>query len=465
VAIRRPAQKIESIAVLPLENLSADPAHDYFADGMTDELIGELARIGSLRVISRTSVVQYKGTRKSLPAIAKELNVVAIVEGTVVQSGGRVRITAQLIRADDDRHLWSAKYERDVAEVLPLQAEVARAIAREIQIKLTADQQTHLKGSHRVKPEAFEAYLRGNSYLYKGIPGLKTSIEFFTRAIQLDPNLPEAYAGLGEALVYAGIFELRPSNETYPQAKEAALNALRLDDSNAAAHNILADVKKGYDWDLEGALTEYRRALELNPSHLLTRLWYSECLSRMGRHDDALQESKRAVALDPVSSLSHNNRAMLLWRARQYDEAIRESEHALMLDPNLLNAYWWQSQAWTNKGDFEKAIACLKIAVSANDGPLFRALLGYVYGRAGQQEKTRGILKDLRLLAKQQFVSPVEFALVYTALGDRDSAFEWLEKAFAARTTRIHELSFPYYDSLRPDPRFPGLMKRIGLPL
>ncbi len=246
----RGSARIESIAVLPLENLSGDPAQEYFSDGMTDVLIGEIARIGSLRVISRTSIIQYKGAaRKTLPMIARELNVDAILEGTVVQSGQRVRITAQLIRARDDGHLWSEQYERDLIDILALQGEVARAIAGQIQVKLTPGEQLRLTQTRHVNPEAYEAYLRGLSYLQKGIPGIAKSIEFFQRSIELDPSQAEPYASLAEALCYGGIFGIRSSASTFAEAKNAALKALELDPSNASAHNALASIKEGDEWD------------------------------------------------------------------------------------------------------------------------------------------------------------------------------------------------------------------------
>jgi tetratricopeptide (TPR) repeat protein len=368
--------------------------------------------------------MQYKGgARKSLPAIARELNVDAIVEGTVSQSGQKVRITAQLMRAWDDRHLWSEKYERDLADVLPLQGEVARAIASQIRIKLTAGEQTSLTPTRKVNPEAYDAFLKGNFFLHQGIRGTGKSIELFKRAIELDPLQAEAHAGLAQALCFAGIFGLRPSAETFPEARVAALKALELDESNAVAHNALADVKKGYDWDPAGTEVEYRRALQLNPSHLLTRWWYAECLTRMGRYDEAIAESDRALALDPVSPGTFTVRAMLFFRARRYDEAIRDSQQALDLDPNFINAFWWQGMSYAGKHDFPKSIACLTRAVSMNDGPLFRALLGHVYGRAGERAKALGMLDEVTALARQRYVSPVDFAVVYAGLGDADSTF------------------------------------------
>jgi TolB-like protein len=439
---------------------------EYFSDGMTDELIGEIARIGSLRVISRTSVMRYKGSaRKSLPEIARELDVGAILEGTVVRSGGRVRISAQLIRAEDDSHLWSARYERDLADVLALQSEVARAVAREIRIELAPGEEASLARIRTVSPEAHEAYLKGNFFLYRGIPSIAKSVDYFTEASKLDPRYGDAHAGLAQALIYAGIFgQLSPEN-AFPEARRAALKALALDESNASAHNALADVKKGYDWDMAGAAGEYRRALQLNPSHLLTRLWYAEYLTRMKRFDEALEESSRALALDPVSPITHNHRAMLFFRAGRYAEAIRLSKQALELDPHFVNARWWQGLSYAALGDFSRSIACLTEAAKVLDGPVFPALLGHVYARGGERDKALGILEKLTTLSERQYVSPMDFAVVHAGLGDADSTFHWLEKAYQDRAPRIHELQSMYFDSFRLDPRYSDLMRRVSLPL
>ncbi|MBI3280773.1 MAG: winged helix-turn-helix domain-containing protein [Acidobacteria bacterium] len=463
--LRSSWRPIESIAVLPLENLSGDPAQEYFSDGITDELIGEIAGISSLRVISRTSVMRYKGRAgKSLPEIARELNVDAIVEGTVVQSGRRVRISAQLIRAEDDRHLWSGKYERDLTDVLALQSEVAGAVAREIRIKLTRQRQTRLARTGPVHAEGYEAFLRGNYFLYKGVPGVAKSIDYFTQAIKLNPRHSDAHAGLAQALVYAAIFGLRPSAEAFPAARRAALKALEIDELNAPAHNALADVKKGYDWDLAGAEAEYQRALQLNPSHLLSRLWYAECLARMRRYKEALEESDRALALDPVSPHSHTVRAMILCRAHRYGEAIRASQQALELDPYRPNVLWWQGLSYAGIREFSKSIDSFTKALSMSDAPLFRALLGHVYGLAGERTKAQRILDELTTLSRQVYVSPVDFAVVYAGLGDANSTFDWLERAYQARAARMHELQWMYFDRFREDPRYSDLMTRVGLP-
>lgn len=456
--------RIESIAVLPLENLSHEVNQEYFSDGMTDALIGEIAHIGSLRVISRTSVMQYKGgARKSLPEMARELNVDAIVEGTVLQAGAKIRITAQLIRAWDDRHLWSEQYERNLSDVLALQSEVARTVASQIQIKLTPQEQKHLTRTRSVRPDAYDLFLKGNFFVQQGLRGTAKSVELFKRAIELDPSQAEYHAGLAEALCYAGIFGLRPPAETYPEARVAAMKALELDESNASAHDVLADVKQAYDWDLAGAQVEFKRALELNPSNLLTRVRYAESLTRMKRYDQAIKETARTLALDPVSPLSHVGRSMIFFRARRYDESIQAGQQALDLDPSYVNALWWQGLSYAGKRDFSASIAALTKALGMADGPLLRGYLGYVYGQAGEKDKALSILKELTMLSSQRYVSPVDFALVYAGLGDADSTFQWLEKAYQAHETRF-ELASLYFDGFRSDPRYADLLRRVGLP-
>ena len=386
-------------------------------------------------------------------------------KGTVMQSGRRVRITAQLIRASDERHLLSQQYERELVDILALQGEVARAIAGSIRIKLTPGEQTSLARARRVRPEAYEAYLKGEFSLHKGVPGIAKSIEYFNQAIGLDAFQSGFYAELAEALCYAGIFELRPSAETYPEARAAALKALELDPSNAGAHNALANVKQGYEWDLAGAAAEYQRALQLNPSHLLTRLWYAEHLTRAGRFEDAIAESGRAVELDPVSALSLNSRAMVFFRSRRYDEAIRSSQQALELDPHMVNALWWQGLSYAGKGDYPESIASLTKALATNEGPLFLALLGHVYGRAGAKAQALDIVNALTTMTARRFVSPMDFAIVYAGIGDKSLTFKWLEKAYQSRDARIHEMRSMEFDAIRQDPRYPAFLQRVGLPL
>jgi TolB-like protein/DNA-binding winged helix-turn-helix (wHTH) protein/Tfp pilus assembly protein PilF len=459
--------RIESLVVLPLENLSADPAEKYFADGMTDGLITEIARISSLRVISRTSSMRYKDARKPLQAIAQELGVDAVLEGTVLRSGRKLRITAQLIRVQDDRHLWAEKYERDLNDVLTLQGEVAQAIAAQIQVKLTAQQHASLARVHPVDPKAYIAYAEGNFFRNQWTEkALSRSIELFSEAIRLDPAYAQGYAGLSHAHYALGIRGLRPAGEVYPKAKAAAIKALELDETNAEAHNTLAEVKKGYDWDWAGAKAEYERAIELSPSYSIAIDGYAEWLSKMGRHTEAIAEARRAREIDPVSVNANTVLAMLLYRARRYDQAIAASRKALEYNPNHLSAIWWLALSHEQKGEFPEAIAELEKAAKLSGGEaLYRALLANVYALAGKRGEALRILDEVKALSRQKYVSPVDMAIVYTGLGDRESAFQWLEKAYQDRVMRVQELPQPHFDSLRSDARFQVLMRRIGLPL
>ena len=457
---------IHSLAVLPLENLSGDKEQEYFADGMTDELITELGKVGALRVISRTSVMQYKGTRKPLSEIAGKLNVDAVVEGTVLRSGNRVRITAQLVRTATEKHLWAERYEEDLTDILTLQRNVARDVAREIRIKLTPQEQLTLAAARPVNPQAQVAYLKGLFFLNKQSPAdLHRSVEFFDQAIALDPAHAQAYAGRAVAYIHIGIFGLLPPREAFPEAKTAALKALDHDATVAEAYAALGQVKKQYEWDWAGAEAMYKRALELNPNSWLAHGWYAGLLAHIGRFEEAIKLDLQARELDPVSVNSGTWLGRDLYRARRYDEAIRACQEALDIDPDHLSSLWFQAQSLEQKHQFPEAIMKLEKAVRLSDGPLYRAQLANAYALNGNRAKALEILEQLKALSKERYVVPVDIALIYTGLGDRDSAFQWLEKAYQERAARITELSEPHFDSLRSDPRFADLMRRIGLPL
>src|SRR5580704_314611 len=459
------ARLIKSLAVLPLENLSNDSAQEYFADGMTDELITEVAKITSLRVISRASIMQYKGTRKPLPLIATELGVDAVLEGTILRSGQTVRITAKLVQACDDRHLWSEKYERALDDVLTLQCEVAQAIADQIQIKLTSQEHASLARVRPINPQAHEAYFKGSFFRNKWTEeGLDKSIQYLSEAIELEPAYAQGYAGLSLSYCALGIFGIRPAREVYPEAKAAAMRALELDETVAEAHISLADAKKGYDWDWLGAEAEYKRALDLNPSYAIAHMWCADYLSKMGRHADAIAEAMRARELDPISVDSNAFLGFILYRARRYDEALTACQRAVELDPYHPEGHWFSALPHEQKGEFREAIVELEKAVSfSRGGAPYRALLANAYALAGEQAKALSVLDELRTQSEQGYVSPLDFAVVYTGLGDRNSAFDWLEKAYHERTMRIQELPQPIFDSLRSDPRYHDLMRRIGL--
>jgi TolB-like protein/tetratricopeptide (TPR) repeat protein len=436
---------IHSLAVLPLENLSGDKEQEYFADGMTDELITELGKIGALRVISRTSIMQYKATRKPLSDIASKLNVDAVVEGT-------------------EKHLWAESYEGDLNDVLTLQRNVARGIAREIRIKLSPQEQMILAAAHPVNPKAQVAYLKGLFFLNKQTPAaLHKSAEFFVEAIKLDPAYAQAYAGLSDTHIYLGIIGILPSGEAFPKAKAEALKALELDETLADAYAALGQVSKQYEWDWAKSERMYKRALELNPNSWLAHVWYAGLLSQIGRFDEAINLDMRARELDPVAVNSSTYVGRDLYRARRYDDAIRSCQEGLELDPDDVLALWFQARAEVANHQFPDAIMKLEKAVSLSDGPIYRALLANAYASAGQRGKALDILEQLKALSKQRYVSPIDMAVVYMGLGDRNSVFQWFEKAYQERAARIQEISEPLFDNLRSDPRFPDLMRRVGL--
>jgi len=455
---------IDSLAVLPLENLSGDPAQEYFSDGLTEELICAVARIASLRVISRTSVMPYKGARKSLPAIAKELRVDAIVEGSVARSDQKVRITAQLIYAPDDRHLWSGRYERELLDILQLQAEIAQDIASQIH-KLVDPGQPPSAPARKVHPQAYEACLKGIFFRDKMTPAdLAKSTAYFTQAINLDPGYAQAYANLSQAQFYLGLFGMGPASEMFPKAKASAVKALELDETVAAAHNALAAVHILYEWDWAGAEAECLRALQLSPNDSVTHVHLADYMSIQERHDEAIAEYKLALELDPISCVYMGFFGLILYRARRFDEAIAQCHKALEINPNYANALWFLALSLEQKGRLAESIEKFDKAFSLGAGPPCRALLGRAYALAGERAKAESILEELKTLSQQQYISPFDIAVVYAGLGDLTSTFQLLEQAYQQRVFRIIELTFPMFDNLRPDPRWQDLVRRIGLP-
>jgi len=461
--------RIQAVAVLPLADLSdQQPAPDYFADGMTEALITDLAKIKALRVISRTSVMQYKGVQRPLPQIARELNVDAVVEGSVLRSGKRVRITAQLIHAATDQHLWAESYERDLRDVLSLQSEVARAIANEIQVKLTPQEQARLVSARSIDPEAYQLYLKGRFYWNKRTEaGLKKGIEYFHQAIDLDPNYALAYAGIADCYSLLGwdLFGALPPREALPIAKAAAKKALETDDSLAEAHNSLAWTKLAFDWDWMGAEREFKRAIELNPGYAVAHHWYAECLAGMGRYAEALAEIRQAQELDPLSLIISSIVGWVLYFDRKDDQAIAEFRKALELDPNFWVAHWTLGRAYEQKAMFVEAIAEIQKAIDFSGGsPLSLAALGHTYAVWGMRAEAERVLNELKELP-EGYISPYGIAAIHAGLGEKDQAFIWLEKAYEERSGWLIWLrAEPISDPLRSDPRFQDLLRRVGLP-
>ncbi len=458
-------ERIHSLAVLPLENLSEDSGQEYFADGMTAELITELAKIGSLQVISRTSAMRYKRTPKPLGQIARELNVDAVVEGEVLQSRQCVRITVQLVETATDRHLWAETYERDLRDAVDLQSEVAASIATGIRTKVTPEEHARLAGNHRVTPEAYEAYLKGRFFWNKRTgAGLKRAIEYFQSAIAKDPGYALAYAALADSYEISGPHDFPAMKDTYLKAKAAAAKALELDSSLGEAHTVLADLSYGLDRDWRGAEREFKRALELSPGYATAHQRYSTFLSKMVRSEESLAQIRRAQALDPLSpAINGGVGSRLLW-ARRYDEAIDQLQKSLEMDPGLGLAHMYLGWAYEAKGNPEKAIDEFRKATSSDGGTLELASLGHAYALAGHIPQAKSILKDLQKRSTSTYVPPYEIAIVYAGLGDRNHAFEWLAKSCKSEDMEFVSLKVdPELDGLRSDPRFQDLLRCAGL--
>ena len=461
-----PLPSIRSLAVLPLENLSSDGSQDYFSDGMTDELITELGQISELRVISRTSAMTYKGARKPLPQIARELNVDAVVEGTVLRSGNQVRITAQLIMAVADKQLWAKSNEGDLRDTLTLQAKVARALAEEIRIKLNPHEETELKKVKTLNEEAYEAYLKGRYFWNKRTgEGLKKAIDYFNQAIEMDPIYAKAYSGLADSYALAGDWKygvLAP-REAYPKAKAAAIKAIALDSTLGEAHISLAFCLDNFDWDWESAGREFTQGIELSPGYAIGYEWYGWHLAALGRHGEAIAEVEKAATLDPLSPSIGADLAEELLVAHRFDEAIKQSRNTMILDPFFAPAHYVLGQAFVQNHSYNEAIAELQKAIDLSPGSTaFTANLAYAYAVSGMRDEAAKTLNDLKNRSSQAFSNAPEIAMVYVGLNEKDQAMAWLEKAYAERFSPW-VLMRPCYNPLRSDPRFQDLLHRIGL--
>jgi TolB-like protein/DNA-binding winged helix-turn-helix (wHTH) protein/tetratricopeptide (TPR) repeat protein len=458
--------RIRSLAVLPLDNISGDSSQNYFADGMTDELITDLAQISALRVISRTSVMAYKGARKPLPEIARELNVDAVVEGSVLRSGDQVRITAQLIEASTDKHLWSQSYEGELRDTLALQSRVASAIADQIRINLTPQEQAALKNVKVVNPQAYESYLKGRYFWNKRTAdGLKAALAYFKQAIEEDPKYAQAYSGLADTYALLGDWQyaVMMPEEAFPKAKAAAIKALELDSTLGEAHNSLAFVLDAFDWDLDAGGKEFRRAIELNPGYATAHHWYAWHLSLLGRFDEAIAEMRKAENLDPLSLIINADVAELLVIAHHYDESIAQSRKTIEMDPNFALAHNQLAQAYLQKHMYGEAVPELQRALQLSGGsPTIIANLARAYVASGKRNEATRLLNDLKERSIHGYSNGSEIATIYASLGDTDQAMKWLEKAYEERFNP-GVLLRPGFDPLRSDPRFQDLVHRVGL--
>jgi TolB-like protein/DNA-binding winged helix-turn-helix (wHTH) protein/Tfp pilus assembly protein PilF len=462
------APRLNSIAVLPLENLSGDPTQEFFADGMTDQLITDLAKVGSLRVISRTSVMRYKGTRKGLPEIARELNVDAIVEGSVIRSGQRVRVTAQLVQAPTDQHLWAETYDRDLGDILKLQGEVANAIAGQVRAQLTPAQQALIRRAPAVDPAAYDAYLKGRLYFVNEFTkpdSLKKAQHLFEEAIQKDPNFALAYAGLADTYVYLAFSGALQKESAYQSAKQALAKALELDDTIGEAHDTLGVLYWQFDWDWDAAEREFNRAIALAPSYSCAREDHAIFLAAAGRRSEALAEIAKIDQLD-YSFSSATAESNTYYALRDYPALIEASRRALLLDPKDSGQHYFLGVGYEGTGELQQAISEFQKAVQFSSGSLGPAVaLAHAYSAAGKKAEAEKILRDLERKAKHTSASPYTMATIYAGLGDNDKAFDLLEKAYSEKSLdfALGLQSDLLLDRLRPDPRFQLMLRRIGL--
>jgi TolB-like protein/DNA-binding winged helix-turn-helix (wHTH) protein/Tfp pilus assembly protein PilF len=458
-----------SLVVLPLENLSGDAEQDYFADGMTDELTANLAKIRSLRVISRSTAMAYKGTHKPLSEIARDLKVDAVVEGTVLRAGNRVRITAELVQVSTDHHLWADTYESQIGDVLALQNRVSSAIVDEIRINLSPEDKQRLAKNPSVSPDAYEDYLKGRYYWNRrSSEGFTKAIGYFEDATRRDPQYALAYAGLADCygIIGATIYGSLPAAEAAPKAKAAAIRALEIDPSLAEAETSLATAKFNYDWDWAGAAQGFQRAIQMDPRYATAYQRYSLYSIAMGRFDESLEQIKRARELDPLSISINSSLGWRLYLARQYDRSIAQLRDTLELDPSYEWPHFILGQAYEQKREFNLARAELQKAVElSHNSPLMISALAHADALSGNQEEALRLLQQLMAQSKKQYVSPFYVGVVYIALGKTETAIDWMEKAFADHSNGLVFLKVePELDPLRSNPRFIALQERLNFP-
>jgi TolB-like protein/Tfp pilus assembly protein PilF len=463
-SVTRP--KITSLAVLPLKNLSGDATQEYLADGMTEALIGRLSNIHNLRVISRTSVMRFKDSRMSLPEIANTLHVDAIVEGSVIREGGRVRVTAQLIRGATDEHFWSEAYDHDLGDALALQSEVAQSIAGKVEVTVTGKERARLVAARHVAPEVYESYLKGQGQLAKSNnrADIEGSIAYFEKAIGTDPTFAPAYVGLAEAYEgLGGIFVGGSPDEVRPRVISAARKALELDPELNEAHALLADIyQKRWQWT--DAEAEYKRALELKPNDVAAHLGLASWLLCQGRTEEALAWSQRARELDPLGA-SGTQIGWILFHARRYDEAIRELRSLLAVRPDDAGIQWFLSFALIGNGQSEEAIPVLEKTVSIMDrSPGSIELLATAYAHVGRRTEALRLIDELKRRRQTNYVPAGALINPYLALGDYDQAFAWCERAYQEKSNILQWIKVhPFFDPVRGDPRFADLLHRVGL--
>lgn len=466
----RPVQSsdfIDSIAVLPFHNAGGDPEMEYLSDGITEGIIHSLSQLPEVRVMARSTVFRYKGQDVDPQTVGRDLNIRAVVTGRVVPRGDILNIGIELVDVDNGWRLWGEHYNRKLSDIFTVEEEISKEISEKLRLRLTGEEKKRLAKRFTENAEAYRDYLRGRYFSNRMTEdGLKKSIEYFRQAIEKDPNYALAYAGLADSFGLFAFFGLSPSSEVMPRAKEAATKALEIDDTLAEAHASLASIKKVHDWDWVAAEMEYRRALELNPGYAAAHRWYADCLSALGRPQEAMQEMQKAHELDPLSLVISMEVAWILYMAREYDGAVEQSVKTLDLEPNFVPALYTLGLAYEQMSKHEKALAALRKAREASgSNPASLAALGHAYASAGKRREAMKLLGELLKMSRQSYVSPYWLAILQAGLGEKDSGFEWLEKAYQERDVWLVWLKQePRFDSLRSDSRFHDLVRRVGLP-
>jgi len=454
------------IAVLPLTNMSQDAKDEIFADGMTEELISALSKIADLRVIARTSVMRYKNSKKPIGEIGKELNISAILEGSVRKAGNKIRIAIQLVDPETEEQLWSEKYDRDLEDIFAVQSEIAQKVADELEVQIRKTERLNLSKKATDSKEAYTLYLEGRHFLNtRTEESLRKAIELFDKALKKDPQYALAYTGVADSYAVLALLEFLPPKDAFPKARTAAEKALEIDNRLAEAHTSLGVVRFQYDWDWEGAEKEFKRAIELNPSYAPAHQFYADFLKSQGRFDEALSEMSYASALDPLSLSINTGIGHVLYLSRQYDKAIEQYKNTIKLDPNFIQARLWFGRPYLQKRMYNESIAELDQAVALSGGSTISlAMLGHANGTAGRKVEAKKILEKLMERSKKQYVPSYWIAMIYVGVGDRDQALKWLERAFQERSSwLVWARVEPRFDSLRQDPTFDSLLVRMRL--
>src|SRR5262245_10291141 len=463
---RKSNTAIQSIAVLPFENRSGTSDTDYLSDGLADSLIYRLSQLPNLKVSPTSSVMRYKSKDTDVAAVASALQVDAVMSGRLVQRGDDLSISVQLIDARSNKLIWAEQYERKMSDLLATQREIAASIAQKLQVKLAGNEKGITK-KYTNSNEAYQSYLRGRFYWNKrNADALKKSIEYFNQAIEQDPNFALAYAGLADSYGVLPYYSGASPEQSIPKAKAAARKALEIDDSLAEAHAALGYELCVYDWNFVESSKEFRRAIELNPNYATAHQWYGDrVLVTLGRTDEGIEEVKRAVQLDPLSLIINADLGDIYIHAFQYDLAIEQLHRTIEMDPNFYNAHWRLGKAYEKKGSVQDALAEYQKARQLNDDPLVLASLGHLLGSSSKRDQAMTPLDQLQQMAHERYVSAYSFAIVYEGLGDKEKAFQWLEKGYQERVFEMNYLKVdPFLEGLRSDPRFVDLVRRAGLP-